>query len=99
MSMPHSCIGPGRSNRVNESRGRFRGRARSKPCRIRIRSIVRSAGTTTPGTGLRSISSRIRRDPHRGCCRRISATATSTSVGDWCGHDTGRCDRSANPAN
>ena len=48
--------------------------------------------------GFRRSSSRIRRDPHRGCCRRISATRTSTSVGDWCGHDVGRSNRSADPA-
>ncbi len=47
--------------------------------------MVRSDGTTTNGSahgnGLRSSSSRIRREPHRGCCRRISATATSTVSG------------------
>ena len=83
---------------VHSLRGRFRGRTASSPCRIRIRSMVRSAGTTvTSGVGLRSNSIRIRRDPHRGCFRRISATATSTSVGAWCGHDAGRCDRSTRP--
>ena len=58
----------------------------------------RIAGTTvTPGAGSRSSSIRILRDPHRGCCLRISATATSTSVGAWCGHHVGRCDRSTSP--
>jgi hypothetical protein len=31
MSMPHSCIGPGRSNRWNEDRGRFAVRWRTRP--------------------------------------------------------------------
>jgi hypothetical protein len=47
---------------------------------------------------LRSISSRIRRDPHRGCSRRISATATSTASAARAGHERGRCDWSASPA-
>lgn len=79
MSMPHSSIGPGRSNRWYALLGFLRGRTRNNPCRIRIRSIVRSAGTTTPGAGLRSSSNRIRRDPHRGCARRISTTHVSTA--------------------
>ena len=48
--------------------------------------MVRSDGTTiatdsgvSHGPGLRISSSRIRREPHRGCSRRISATATSTA--------------------
>ncbi len=102
MSICHSCIGPGRSNRTYESFGRFRGRARSSPCRCKIRSMVRSDGTTTlsvaHGPGLRSISSRIRRDPHRGCSRRISATATSTASATWPADLCGRCDRSPSPA-
>ena len=64
--------------------------------------MVRSDGTARPplihGPGLRSISSRIRRDPHRGCSRRISTTATSTASTTWRGHECGRWDRSANPA-
>ena len=53
------------------SRGRFRGRARTRPCRSRIRSIVAVDGTATRRTcrmpaGPRSISSRIRtRSPPR----------------------------------
>lgn len=97
-----SCIGAGRSHRTNESFGRFRGRDRSKPCRCSIRSMVRSEGTTgvplDQAAGLRSISRRIRRDPHRGCFRRISATATSTSSETWAGDERGRCERSACPA-
>jgi hypothetical protein len=98
MSTCHSCIGPGRSNRTNDSLGRFRGRGWARPCRSRIRLIVRSDGTTIPWTGARSSCIRIRFDPHRGCFRRISATATSTAAVAWCGHDTGRCDPSASPA-
>jgi hypothetical protein len=81
MSTCHSCIGPGRSNRTNESLGRFRGRGCASPCRSKILLIVRVDGTTIPGTGTRSNCIRIRFDPHRGCFRRISATATSTSGG------------------
>jgi hypothetical protein len=51
---PHNCIGPGRSQRRYDDFGRFRGRDRSSPCRARIRSIVRSDGTTRPSIGLRS---------------------------------------------
>ena len=94
----HSCIGPGRSNRTNDSLGRFRGRGWARPCRSRIRLIVRSDGTTIPWTGARSSCIRIRFDSHRGCFRRISARATSTAAVAWCGHDTGRCDPSASPA-
>ena len=85
MSMPHSCIGPGRSNRMNDARGRFRGRGRTSPCRIRIRSIVRSDGTTisrsATAPACAAAPSGSARDPHRGCSRRISATATSTGSG------------------
>ncbi len=31
MSICHSCIGPGRSHRTNESRGRFRFRSTTRP--------------------------------------------------------------------
>ena len=90
MSMPHSCIGPGRSNRMNESRGRFRGRDFTSPCRRRIRLIVDVDGTCHPASvssacqagPVRNISSRIRAEPHRGCSRRNSNTARSTGSGD-----------------
>jgi hypothetical protein len=64
--------------------------------------MVRSDGTSTVppalGPGLRSISSRIRREPHRGCSRRISATAVPTVPSTCFGDECGRCDRSASPA-
>ena len=52
------------------------------PCRIRIRSIVRSDGTTIPGRPTGRAAQHLQPDPprpHRGCSRRISATATSTA--------------------
>jgi hypothetical protein len=48
---------------------------------------------------LRTSSIQIRFDPHRGCCRRISATADSTSGATCRGDERGRCERSAKPAN
>ena len=64
----------------NESRGRFRGRGCASPCRCRIRFTVRSDGGSTLDRPWRPRNSsiRIRFAPHRGCLRRISATATST---------------------
>ncbi|GAA3638120.1 hypothetical protein GCM10022236_45660 [Microlunatus ginsengisoli] len=90
MSMPHSCIGPGRSNRMNESRGRFRGRGLTSPWRRRTRLIVDVDGTCPTGNAcsachggpVRNNSSRIRAAPHRGCSRRNSRTARSTGSGD-----------------
>lgn len=105
MSMPHSCIDLGRSNRLNDDFGRFRGRGCASPCRIKIRLIVRSAGRPSAATASatagaspsRCSSSRIRRAPHRGCARRISTTATSTPAPDLRGEFAGRRDRSARP--
>ena len=81
MSIPHNCIGPGRSNRTNEDRGLFRGRGCANPWRSRIRFTVRSDGGSTPtgqvGGNRRNNSIRIRFAPHRGCRRRTSATAAS----------------------
>jgi hypothetical protein len=48
-SMPHSCIGPGRSKRTYALRGFFRGRALTRSCRRSIRLIVATDGTTTGG--------------------------------------------------
>ena len=102
MSIPHNCIGLGRSNRTNEDRGRFRGRGCANPWRSKIRFTVRSDGGSTPtgqvGGSRRNNSIRIRFAPHRGCRRRTSATAASTPASTRCGHNNGRCDRSANPA-
>jgi hypothetical protein len=89
MSIPHICIGPGRWNRLNDDRGRFRGLLFTSPCRAKIRLIVETDGTTkltsaapAHGSGRRSSSSRIRFAPQRECSRRNSNTARSTRSGD-----------------
>lgn len=69
---------------MKESRDRFLGRCRANPERTRIRLIVRSEGTSMTGqsqdrSGFNN-SNRIRREPHRGCLRRMSTTAASTSA-------------------
>ena len=65
------------------------------PWRTRIRyTVIRDGTGTTPAL---PSSCAIRSGPHRGCSRRISHTAASTSALTWCGHDSGRRDRSASP--
>ena len=81
MSMPHSCIGPA-ARIASTTPGAVSGPLAQQTPPSRIRSIVRTRGTATVSSlhaGRRSSSNRIRRDPHRGWARRISATATSTT--------------------
>jgi hypothetical protein len=56
----------------------FRLRCTTNPCRTRIRFSVEVDGTVIPSGGFFNNSSRIRFAPHRGCCRRSSATSTVT---------------------
>ena len=67
MSSCHNCIGLGRSHRWYDSRRRFRFRGITRPCRTRIRLIVRVAGIVQSTGGFLSSSIRIRFAPQRGC--------------------------------
>ena len=101
MSICHSCIGPGRSNRTIRAPGAASAAGPAAgPAGCRIRSIVRSDGTTSSG--------------HGRACAAAPAGSAATPTADapgasppppprppaatCCGHDRGRCDRSANPA-
>jgi hypothetical protein len=52
----------------------------------------------TGSTCRRTNSSTGRRAPQYRCVRRSSSTNASTVAGVWCGHVTGRCDRSPSPS-